>query len=54
MAGSMVCGCCGATIGQVSGKSSGYYGRLAATKGAYENKAIVRRTVAEKVILDAI
>jgi site-specific DNA recombinase len=54
LAGSMVCGCCGATIAQVSGKSGGYYGCLAATKGARENKTLVRRTLAEKVILQAI
>ncbi len=53
LAGSMVCGCCGATIAQVSGKSGGY-GCLAATKGACENKTLVRRTLAEKVIVDAI
>jgi site-specific DNA recombinase len=29
LAGSMVCGSCGATIAQVSGKSGGYYGGLA-------------------------
>jgi site-specific DNA recombinase len=45
LAGSMVCGCCGATIAQVSGKAGGYY------EGACENKTLVRRTLAEKVIL---
>jgi hypothetical protein len=50
----MVCGSCGATIAQVSGKSGGYYGCLAATKGACDNKTLVRRTLAEKVILGAI
>jgi site-specific DNA recombinase len=54
LAGSMICGSCGATIAQVSGKSGGYYGCLAATKGACENKTLVRRTLAEKVILDAV
>jgi len=54
LAGAMVCGSCGATIAQVSGKSGGYYGCLAATKGACENKTLVRRTLAEKVILGAI
>ena len=54
LAGSMVCGCCGATIAQVSGKSGGYYGCLAATKGACQNKTLVRRTLAEKVILEAV
>jgi hypothetical protein len=41
-------------IAQVSGKSGGYYGCLADTKGACENKPLVRRTLAEKVILEAI
>jgi hypothetical protein len=50
----MVCGCCGGTIAQVSRKSGGYYGCLAATKGACENKTLVRRTLAEQVILEAI
>jgi hypothetical protein len=38
----------------VSGKNGGYYGCLAATKGACENKTLVRRTLAEKVILEAV
>jgi hypothetical protein len=50
----MVCGSCGATIAQMSGKSGGYYGCLAATKGACDNKTLVRRTLAEKVIIGAI
>jgi site-specific DNA recombinase len=54
LAGSMVCGSCGATIAQVSGKSGGYYGCLAATKGACDNKTLVRRTLAETVILGAV
>ena len=54
LAGGMVCSCCGGTIAQVSGKAGGYYGCLAATKGACENKTLVRRTLAEKVILEAV
>jgi site-specific DNA recombinase len=54
LAGAMVCGSCRASIAQVSGKSGGYYGCLAATKGACDNKTLVRRTLAEKVILGAI
>lgn len=50
----MVCGCCGGTIAQVSGKSGGYYGCLAATKGGCDNNTLVRRTLAEKMILEAI
>jgi site-specific DNA recombinase len=54
LAGSMVCGCCGAAIAQVSGKSGGYYGCLAATKGACANKMLVRRVLAERVVIDAV
>jgi site-specific DNA recombinase len=54
LAGSMVCGCCGATIAQVSGKNGGYYGCLAATKAACGNGTLVRRTLAEKIILGAV
>jgi hypothetical protein len=32
----------------------GYYGCLAATKGACDNKTLVRRTLAERVILSAV
>jgi hypothetical protein len=35
----------------VSGKNGGYYGCLAATKGACDNKTLVRRRLAEKIIL---
>jgi hypothetical protein len=35
-------------------KNGGYYGCLAATKGACENRTLVRRTLAEKVILGAV
>jgi site-specific DNA recombinase len=54
LAGAMSCGACGATIAQVSGKNGGYYGCLAAKKGACDNKTLVRRTLAEKVILTAV
>ena len=54
LAGAMVCGSCGTTIAQVSGKNGGYYGCLAATKGACDNKTLVRRTLVEKVILGAV
>ncbi len=50
----MVCGSCGATIAQVSGKNGGCYGCLAATKGACENKTLVRTTLAEKVVLEVL
>jgi hypothetical protein len=54
LTGATLCGSCGATIGQVSGKSGGYYGCLAATKGACWNKTLVRRTLVEKVIVRAV
>lgn len=54
LAGAPFCGSCGATIVRVSGKNNGYYGCLAATKGACNNKTLVRRTLTERVILDAV
>ena len=50
----MVCGKCGATIAQVSGKAGGYYGCLGAAKGACENRMLVHRKLAETVILKAV
>jgi hypothetical protein len=54
LSGGMVCGVCHAAIAQVSGKSGGYYGCLAASKGACENRLLVRRTVAERIIMAAV
>jgi len=54
LSGSMVCGRCGATIAQVSGKAGGYYGCLGAAKGACDNKMLVRRKLAETIILKAV
>jgi len=54
LSGSMVCGKCKATIAQVSGKAGGYYGCLGAAKGACENEMLVRRKLAETVILEAV
>jgi site-specific DNA recombinase len=54
LAGAMVCGQCGATIAQVSGKGGGYYGCLAATKGACQNTLLVRRRLVERLVLDAV
>jgi hypothetical protein len=54
LAGGLVCSCCGGTIAQVSGKSGGYYGCLAATKGACENKTLVPGTLGKQVIIEAI
>jgi hypothetical protein len=52
--GSHQCGTCGATIAQVSGKGGGYYGCLGAAKGACDNKMLVRRKLAERLILGAL
>jgi site-specific DNA recombinase len=54
LSGAMQCGTCGATMAQVSGKGGGYYGCLGAAKGACDNKMLVRRKLAERLILDAL
>ena len=54
LSGAMVCGKCGATIAEVSGKGGGYYGCIGATKGACDNKLLVRRSLVEKIILDMV
>ncbi|HEX8837627.1 MAG TPA: recombinase family protein [Candidatus Acidoferrum sp.] len=54
LSGAMVCGKCGATMAQVSGKGGGYYGCIGATKGACDNKLLVRRSLVEKIILDTV
>jgi hypothetical protein len=41
-------------IGQVSGKGSGYYGCLAAARGACSNKLLVSRRITEKAVLTAV
>jgi hypothetical protein len=50
----MVCGVCGASIGQVSGKNGGYYGCLGAAKGACENRILVARKVCEDAMILAL
>jgi site-specific DNA recombinase len=52
--GSMICDSCGGGITQISGKSGGYYGCLRASKGGCENKLLVPRKRAEKIIVGAI
>jgi site-specific DNA recombinase len=54
LAGAMTCGTCGGTIAQVSGKSGGYYGCLAASKGACDNRILVRRSLTERVVMGAV
>ncbi len=54
LSGAMQCGRCGASIAQVSGKAGGYYGCLGAAKGACDNRVLVRRKLAEQIILGAV
>jgi site-specific DNA recombinase len=54
LSGAMRCSQCGAIVSQVSGKGGGYYGCLAATKGACDNKLLVRRTLVERLLLHAL
>ena len=54
LSGAMVCSKCGSSVVQVSGKAGGYYGCLAATKGSCDNGVLVRRTLAERKIVNAV
>ena len=54
LSGALHCGKCGSSIGQVSGKGSGYYGCLAAVRGACGNKLLVSRRVTENAVLTAV
>ncbi len=48
LSGGMAGGSCATAMAQSSGKSGGYYGRLAAIKSACGNHRLVRRTLAER------
>ena len=48
LSGSLKCGCCGGSIALVSGKGSGYYGCLNASRKSCSNKVLVSRSVIEK------
>ena len=54
LSGAMVCGKCGGTIAQVSGKAGGYYGCLGTIRGSCDNKLLVRRNLVEKIILNTV
>ena len=54
LSGGMVCGTCRGAIAKVSGKSGGYYGCLGATRSKCENRLLVRRALAERIILAAV
>jgi hypothetical protein len=50
----MECSVCGSSMVKTSGKAGGYYGCLGAAKGYCESRLLVRRTLAERVILEAV
>jgi len=54
LSGAMVCGVCGGAIVKASGKSGGYYGCLGGAKAKCANRLLVRRTLAERIILAAV
>src|SRR5437899_2182164 len=54
LSGTMTCAACGGGIAQVSGKSGGYYGCLAAAKRACDNRLLVRRSLVERLVLGAV
>ena len=54
LAGAMTCDACGLSISQASGKSGGYYGCPNARKYSCDNKVIVHRTLAEKIVLNEV
>jgi site-specific DNA recombinase len=54
LSGMLRCTCCGGAMGQVSGKAAGYYGCLAASKRACENRLLVPRRLTERRVLDVL
>lgn len=48
LSGSLRCGCCEGSIALVSGKGSGYYGCLNASRKSCDNKVLVSRALLEK------
>jgi DNA invertase Pin-like site-specific DNA recombinase len=51
LSGLMTCGVCGGRISKLSGKAGGYLGCASARRGKCANRLLVRRTLAEAVIL---
>jgi hypothetical protein len=54
LSGSLKCGACGGAIGLVSGKGSGYYGCLNASRRACENKVLIARKRIEDKFVAAL
>lgn len=54
LAGNLICGVCNFAIGQVGGKGGGYYGCFQARYKKCTNHILVRRKLAETLILNAL
>ena len=54
LSGMLICDACGGTMGLVSGKKGGYYGCFAATRHSCSNRKLVRRSIVEDRILEAL
>ena len=54
LSGAMYCGCCDRGVGLVSGRHGGYYGCTAARNRGCDNRVMLRRIVAEKIIVEAV
>jgi len=54
LSGTMICGSCQGAVARVSGKSGGYYGCLGAARMKCDNRLLVRRALAERIILAAV
>ena len=54
LSGAMFCAKCGGSIGEVSGRKGGYYGCVKARRSICDNRLLVRRKKAERVILTSL
>lgn len=54
LAGSMVCALCNSAISLVSGRHGGYFGCSRAAKKGCDNNVLVRKAVAERILLESI
>jgi len=54
LSGAMTCGKCGGSIGEVSGHKGGYYGCVKARRSICDNRRLVRRKKAERLILTSL
>ena len=54
LSGSLKCGACGGAIALVSGKGSGYYGCLNASRSSCDNKGLIARKRLEDKFMTAL